>query len=151
MEHSRELIEAFISATTFTVLEMARVEVFVRDSSPAPASEAGAGTCAMIRLLSPRGDSLLSLVMPEPTAAALTQRLLPDTPADPELIRDCVGEFANVIAGQAKTLLVGTPSHFDLTTPTFQTGVPAAYNSGRWRIQFDSEAGSFAVYLDSPM
>ena len=45
---------------------------------------------------------------------------------DDELIRDCMGELANVIAGQAKTLLAETPYQLLLGTPTILLGRPAS-------------------------
>ena len=39
---------------------------------------------------------------------------------------DAAGEFANVIAGQAKTMLKGTVYHFNLSTPQPASAAPAA-------------------------
>ena len=36
---------------------------------------------------------------------------------DENLVRDCVGEIANVIAGQAKALLAGGPYHLTFSVP----------------------------------
>jgi chemotaxis protein CheX len=39
-----------------------------------------------------------------------------------DLVWDCVAEIANVIAGQAKALLAGTPHHFSFSLPRVVTG-----------------------------
>jgi CheY-specific phosphatase CheX len=60
--------------------------------------------------IKPATEGLLVLSFPDRTAAAITERVLADAKEeiDETLVRDCVGEIANVIAGQAKTLLAGT-------------------------------------------
>jgi CheY-specific phosphatase CheX len=63
----------------------------------------------------------LSLVLPRETAARLASRYLPPgTAIATELIDDVAGEFANVIAGQAKTMLKGSVYHFFLSTPVVE-------------------------------
>jgi CheY-specific phosphatase CheX len=60
----------------------------------------------------------LALVLASDTAANLAARYLPTgTALSSEIIDDVAGEFANVIAGQAKTILKGTPYRFHLSTP----------------------------------
>jgi CheY-specific phosphatase CheX len=58
------------------------------------------------------------------TAAALARRMLSETLPNPDdaLIRDCVGEIANVAAGQAKALLHGTPSALSFGIPRIAIG-----------------------------
>ena len=61
------------------------------------------------------------LLLSTRTAEQLAARYLgPDIDLSPELIDDLAGEMANVIAGQAKTMLKGTPYHFHMTTPTIR-------------------------------
>jgi CheY-specific phosphatase CheX len=63
----------------------------------------------------------LSLVLSAQAATNLAARYLPaGTSLMPEMIDDVVGEFANVIAGQTKTLLKGTRHHFLLSTPVVE-------------------------------
>jgi CheY-specific phosphatase CheX len=70
-------------------------------------------------------------------------------PVAEDMVRDCMGEVANVVAGHAKALLVGRPSHFTLSTPTVRSGGPVAGNGG-WVIRFESDAGAFGAHLLPP-
>ncbi len=61
----------------------------------------------------------LSVITSAEAAANLTERYLPgEATITDEIVNDMVGEIANVIAGQAKTILKSTRHHFMLTTPT---------------------------------
>jgi CheY-specific phosphatase CheX len=94
----------------------------------------------------------LVLSCPTAVAAELARRVLGDASAtlDAAMIRDCVGEIANVIAGQAKTRLYGTPHHFNLTPPTFGGEIPPSANAERWVLSFSSDVGEFAVHVRLP-
>ena len=67
---------------------------------------------------------VLVLSFPAQTAAALAGRVLAEVAQAPDddLVRDCMGELANVIAGQAKTLLAETPYQLLLATPSILSG-----------------------------
>jgi CheY-specific phosphatase CheX len=70
------------------------------------------------------------------------------------LIRDCLGEVANILAGQAKTLLLGTRYHFTLSTPQVMDGVhEGALPEGTTglAVAFDSEVGEFAMEVWVPL
>jgi CheY-specific phosphatase CheX len=61
---------------------------------------------------------MMTLILCPATAGQLAVRYLPEgTFLTEDLIDDVAGEFANVIAGQAKTILKGTPYHFSMSTP----------------------------------
>jgi CheY-specific phosphatase CheX len=83
------------------------------------------------------------------TARALAEHVLASVTGNvsTEMIHDCVGEVANVVAGQAKAMLVGSPAHFTLSTPTVQVGDAARSIGQRRVIEFDSNVGGFAVQL----
>ena len=66
--------------------------------------------------------------------------LVIDEPDD-AMVRDCAAELLNVTAGQAKTLLYGTPHHFTFATPT-ALPVGAAGGAG---VGYDSECGAFSL------
>ncbi|HEY2787441.1 MAG TPA: chemotaxis protein CheX [Fimbriiglobus sp.] len=91
----------------------------------------------------------LRLEFPRPVLATLAVRFLPkELPLSPEILDDTAGEFSNVIAGQAKTMLKGTPYHFLLSTPRVGTDVPV---SGEWLVlPFEIGAGAFAVLVQLP-
>ena len=151
MDTAGELVEAFSSAVPFALREMAGVEAVVRDARPATRTDSSDELSAVIRLTTATGVGWLTLNLPEPTAKELARRVLKETTdqVSAEMIRDCVGEVANVVAGQAKALLVGRPEHFTLSTPTVWASGPTDA-SGGWLIRFDSDAGPFAVHLFSP-
>jgi CheY-specific phosphatase CheX len=151
VDDPHELVEAFAAGVPLALREMAGVEAVVRVARPAAAADTIAGLSATIRLTAAGGEGRLILAFPEPTAAELARRILAGTVDEPaaDMIGDCMGEVANVVAGQAKALLVGSPAHFTLSTPTVSTGLVAAAD-GLWAIRFDSEAGEFTAYVCLP-
>jgi len=144
---ANELVDAFAAAVPFALAEMAGIDAFVRDIRPDIGGEAS-GLAAAIRLTSPSGDGRFVLCLSPAAAAALATRVLAGAVDDPPnaMVRDCLGEVANVAAGQAKTMLVGTPSHFDLSPPSVTDEIPGAGNP-RSVIEFDSEIGIFAAHV----
>jgi CheY-specific phosphatase CheX len=147
-----ELVEAVATAVPFSLREMAAVEAVVRGTRPATEADQTADVSAVVQLSASGCRWRLVMSFPKQTAAALAQRILAGTvdevPAD--MVGDCMGEVANVVAGQAKGLLVGSPSHFTLSTPSVRTGGPVEVASGLWVIQFDSDVGEFTVHLGPP-
>jgi chemotaxis protein CheX len=77
--------------------------------------------------------------------AGVTEELTED------IVRDCLGEIANVVAGQAKALLAGTPYHFTFSTPTVVAGGGheggATPGGGYLVVLFGSDVGDFALQL----
>lgn len=108
-----QLLEPFIAATTTALGEMAGVEVFVSSVAQGDAPDLPTDVAAIIELTGAT-NGLLVFSLPQGTAAALARRVLKDISEEPDdsLIRDCVGEIGNVIAGQAKALLADGPRHF---------------------------------------
>lgn len=111
-----EVTAAFRLAAITALQELVQVEVL--DESASAESDPGPVVIATIELLhEPPGKFLL--VLSPSVAATLATRYLPaGTDINAEIVDDVAGEFANVIAGQAKTMLKGTPYHFKQTTPT---------------------------------
>jgi CheY-specific phosphatase CheX len=69
---------------------------------------------------------------------------------DPAMVADCMGEIANIIAGQAKALLHGTPNHFVFSTPTVTLGEQKMVFKDKMTslvIAFECEQGPFALQL----
>lgn len=113
-----EVHTAFSSAVITTLQELVQVEAFCDDAThETPSTINGPVVIATIHLLRDSPGSM-SLVLTTDTAAKLASRFLPaGVVLTPEIIDDVAGEFANVIAGQAKTMLKGTPHHFNLSMP----------------------------------
>jgi CheY-specific phosphatase CheX len=144
-----ELIDALGTAVPFALREMAGIEAVVRDTGPESPADGSAGVSAQIRLTTAAGGAWrLVMSFPPALAALLAGRILAGTGAAgaADMVRDCAGEVANVVAGQAKALLVGSPYHFTLSVPTVAAGPPASAPGG-WVIRFDSDAGPFTAHL----
>lgn len=103
---------------------------------------------AALPVTNPAGIGAIVLALPDATAQALARRVLAEAAVEPDagVVCDCAGEIINVICGQAKTLLAGTPYHFDLGTP--RVGRTTA--SGGYVLAFDSGAGPFALHIQLP-
>ena len=149
-ELRRDLLEPFIAATSAALGEMAGIEVIARAVHRHSASP-GVGDISVAVELTSGTSRLLVLRFPERTAAAIAGRVLAGAvqTLDQSLIRDCVGEVANVIAGQAKALLAGGRHRFDFS-------IPRVVAADQWRppqgldclaIACGSELGDFEVQL----
>ncbi|MCI0457936.1 MAG: chemotaxis protein CheX [Gemmataceae bacterium] len=142
------LVEPFSSAVSLTLSEMTGTEVAVRGVSRGPLpAELGDVTAVLELFGAPEGPLVLSF--PARTASALAGRALAEVTSSPdeEMIRDCIGEFGNIVAGQAKALLFGTPHAFTFTTPTVTAGPLPAAPPGRQflMIAFVSDSGEFTL------
>jgi chemotaxis protein CheX len=143
-----EILAPFIEAVATTLREMAGVDVVVRDSFRADGDQGLADVSAVLRLIAGT-EGRLVLSFPRGTATALAGRVLADAGGEltEEMIRDCVAELLNVVAGQAKALLFGTARHFTLATPTILTDV-LLDTGGRFVVRFDSDVGEFNLHLN---
>ena len=145
------LLEPFITATCVALGEMASTEVVVRAVYQKTVPHALGDIAAVLELLSAR-EGFLVLSFPERTAAALAGRILAGVAeeVDADLIRDCVGEIANVVAGQAKALLAGTPYRFAFSLPKVVVGGPEfrpKQGQDCLVVAFNSDLGEFAMQL----
>jgi chemotaxis protein CheX len=146
------LLEPFIAATRATLAEMAGTEVVVRTAARTDQSQALGDVSAVVRLTSAT-EGYLVLGFPQRTAAALTERILTGVlkEIDEDLICDCVGEIANVVAGQAKSLLAGTPYHFSFSLPRVVVGCPPELGTHPNReclvVAFGTDLGEIALQL----
>jgi chemotaxis protein CheX len=145
------LLEPFIEATRTTLAEMAGVEPAVAAVYQATRDHPPGDIAAMVALTSPALRTLV-IAYPERTAAALAKRIMTvgAVDVDDSLIRDCVGEIANVVAGQAKALLAATPYRFVFALPKVVAGAGALEDEADVDclvIAFDSACGRFALRL----
>ncbi len=116
-----EVAEAFTLAVITTLHELVQIDVLTNFPTHQGAWRIdGPVVVATIPLVrNPTGS--MSLVLASETAANLASRYIPaGTALTSEIIDDVVGEFANVIAGLAKTMLKGTPYHFNLSIPVVE-------------------------------
>jgi CheY-specific phosphatase CheX len=114
-----QLLDPFVVAVETALREVARTDAAVSLTYQVRSRRHGDEVVAMLDLASATVGRL-ALGVAATTAAVLAQRMLSETMPNPddELIRDCLGEIANVTAGQAKALLHGTPYAFTFGTPT---------------------------------
>jgi chemotaxis protein CheX len=145
-------LESFIAATTVALAEMAGTEVAVQGVYRATLDRPSGDITVALRLRMAT-EGMLVLNFPARTAAALAGRVLAEVQEamNESLIRDCVGEIANVIAGQAKTLLAGTPHQMTFSLPQVVVGGRPEFGTepgyGCTVVAFRSDAGDFTMRL----
>jgi CheY-specific phosphatase CheX len=147
-----DVSEAFQSAAITALQELTQIEAFP-DLSAAECMS-GEVVLAAIRLLRPVPGTM-TLVLTAETASQLAARYLPQgTQLSDEMIDDVAGEFANVIAGQAKTILKGTSYHFTMTPPKVAREAESSRLTGTLpgvlATSLASELGRVVVLVDLP-
>jgi chemotaxis protein CheX len=149
--HRDDLLGPFITATCTALSEMAGAEAVVR-AVYQQAPQHTLGDIAAVVGLTSATERFLVLSFPQRTAAALAGRILAGAAqeVDEDLIKDCVGEIANVVAGQAKAMLAGGPYQFAFSIPQVvgdasqclpQQGLDCLV------VDFSSDHGEFALQL----
>lgn len=152
--HSRsEIVNAFSDAIVTALRELVNVEAHVEQRHGSKESELpGPTVSARIRLLRETPGEM-NLVLSVDAATRLAMLYLPTgTQLADDLIDDVAGEFANVIAGQAKTILKGTPYHYTISTPVVQrepVDVPKLVDNAhaRCEISIRSEVGAAVAII----
>jgi chemotaxis protein CheX len=151
-ELREQLLEPFISAANLTLTELAHTELAVR-SVYRMLLPRTLGDVSAVLGLTLQGGEMLVLSFPAATAAALAGQVLAEIKQEPddELVMDCMGELANVIAGQAKTLLAETRYQLTLATPVLLSG-PGLEVGSRPGVEslvivFGSDCGDFALQV----
>lgn len=145
------LLAPFIAATQTALGEMAGTEVAVRAMYRSTRIDAPADIRVALKLAS-ASTQLMILAFPEATATSLAWRMLAGTndAIDDPLIRDCAGETANVIAGQAKALLAETPRRFTFSVPEIVADtdrLEAPSGMAFLVVTFTTELGPFTLVL----
>jgi chemotaxis protein CheX len=146
------LLEPFISAVCVTLREMAGTEVVARSVHETALNNSLTDISAAVHLTSTT-DGFLVVSFPERSAYAVARRVLDGvtTELDESMIRDCVGEIANVVAGQAKALLAETPFHFVFSMPKVVVGPDPELQPKQglecFVVTLTSDVGEFAVQL----
>ncbi len=147
-----EVLEAFTAATLTAFEELTRTPLAPGEPDgdwTGPPADWVVAEIALLRTVEGR----LWLAFPRPVLETLAGRFLAHEPQpSPDLVEDAAGEFANVIAGQTKTMLQGTPYHFNISTP--QIGpwrATPADEDIRLALPFDSDTGRFVVAISLPL
>lgn len=147
-----EVAAVFSAAATTALQEMTSLDSYV--TSLQPATIPGPFVSASLQLLRPIPGKLTLILRVESAKELANRYLPPGTLITEELVDDVAGEFANVIAGQAKTILKGTPYHFSLSTPEVthtELCVTAPDTAERiLAVELDSEIGPMLLRIDLP-
>jgi chemotaxis protein CheX len=145
-------LESFITATTVALAEMASTEVAVREVHRGTLDDSLGDISAVVAITSV-SEATLVLSFPRATAAAIAERVLADVQDErnDSLVGDCIGEIANVIAGQAKTMLAGTPHQLTFSLPRVVIGnLPESRTEPSQRcliVALGSDLGDFTLRL----
>lgn len=112
-----EVVEAFTSAAITALQELTQFESFSEEVPAVAAVDMADVVSATVQLVRQIPGKMV-LVLTAESASRLAARYLPkETLLTEEIVDDVAGEIANVIAGQAKTILKGTSYHFTMSTP----------------------------------
>jgi CheY-specific phosphatase CheX len=142
-----DLQEPFVTAVRLTLGEMAAdyidVRAAERHSGPRTLGDINAAVELRTGL-----EATLVLSFSQQTATAIARQIMKDSAHEitAALAADCMGEIANIVAGQAKTILAEGPNHFVFSTPVISSEV-ATRDAETLAIQFDSTLGDFALQL----
>jgi chemotaxis protein CheX len=144
-----DLIEPIVEAIALTLTEMAETEVVALGSFHRKDSALLGDISSLVRMAGT--DRTLVLSFPTETGKALAARILTraEMKSDDDLMRDCLGEVTNVVAGQVKALLSGSAYKFSLTTPQVVSGPShgRALGADNLALIFGCDLGQFAVQL----
>ena len=122
----RDALAPFVVAAQAALADWAGLDSFPCGDGTMTATAFSEGHLSATLPLRRTPPGVLAVALPRAFAAGFAERVLAES-GDPALVADLVGELANVIAGHAKALLVGTPGHFDLGTPRLGAPEPGSY------------------------
>jgi chemotaxis protein CheX len=151
-EPEGDLAALFIEAVAGSIGEMTHIEPVIREVYRTEFDKTLGDVLAIVGSL-PGSPDCLVLSLPMKTARAMTERVLTDVrePIDDRMVFDCIGELANVLAGQAKSLLANSPYPFSFSLPKVtlasDSQVLARLGCKCLRIIFDSEVGEFGLQV----
>jgi chemotaxis protein CheX len=146
------LLEPFTQAACAALGEMAGTELAAGAVYESAVDRPLGNIAAAVELQSATNGWMI-LSFPQATAAALARRILAEVPqeVDDTLIQDCMGEIANVVAGQAKAMLAGTAYQFTFSLPRTAAAAGGKPLPGQGLqclvVSFGSDLGEFAMQL----
>ena len=152
---SPDVLAAFTAAGLTALLELIQVEGVVDSDLSDVLAQLPGGAC--YRQCGAKREVLgtMFLVLPKQVASQIASRYLPPgTMLSDALIDDVAGEFANVITGQAKTILKGTPYHFAMSMPQVSRSAAAPSlnftEPSTVMISISSELGPLMLHVNLP-
>jgi chemotaxis protein CheX len=147
-----DLATLFIEAVTGSIGEMTHIEPVIRKVDRTEFDKTLGDVWALVGDL-PRSPGCLALSLPMKTARGMAERVFAGVrePIDDGMVLDCIGELANILAGQVKSLLANSPYHFSISLPkvmlTHDLQVQDRLGRSCLRMTFDSEVGEFALQI----
>jgi len=150
-ETRSQLLDPILAAVCTTLGEMAGVTPIVRNLYRQPDPQPWGDWVARLPIQSgPPGA--LHVCFPYRTAKTLAERIMTNVAQqiDDSLVRDCMGEIANVVGGQAKALLAESPYPWQFVMPpTVIEAERVCHQAGAsaWVILLACEAGDLAIQL----
>ena len=147
-----QFVDPFVEATRVSMSDWATTDVVVQEVYEKTFDKPYGDISALLELTSGPEEALV-LGFPQRTGAGLAKRVFAGVleNLDTAIIHDCLGEFGNVIAGQAKALLAGTPYHFIFSTPSVVAGtgpeIDRLVGKRCLVIVFACDLGDFALQL----
>ncbi|MFO0865167.1 MAG: chemotaxis protein CheX [Gemmataceae bacterium] len=153
-ETELHLAESFATAGAQALREMAHTEPVVRRTFR-QAIDRWLGDVAAEIMTEGKTFDAIAFGATDATALALTRRVLGNAnrTLDAGIIEDCMGELANVIAGQAKALLAQSTHRFTFATPHVMRFGTKENRSGRRDVMVASlftDCGPVAVQWRPP-
>lgn len=147
-----KLLMPFNASTVTTFEEMASLKIRLRAIYQKRNHKIFGDISAVIGLVS-ETEGAMVISFPQATADQIARRVLMGVADDvsEDMLRDCIGEIANVIAGRARGTLVDAQYKFGISTPTVisgaghqirhMPGAPCLVSA------FSSDAGEFALQV----
>lgn len=151
-EIRNNLLGPFTDCSISTLREMAGTEIVVKSVYQKTGYKMFGDISAVIGLIAQAEGSMV-ISFPKDTAVAIIKRVLASFDNDPseDIIRDCIGEIANVIAGQVRGALANSPYAFGISTPTIVSGYhhEIRHKAGMpcLVVAFGSDVGDFAMQV----
>ncbi|HZZ77344.1 MAG TPA: chemotaxis protein CheX [Gemmataceae bacterium] len=147
-EMRRQLADPLSAAVCQAIRQMTGMEATLQ-SVHRREQPAALGDIVVSLELTSAVPGLLVMNFSTATAQAFARQVFAEVHEEPTptLVQDCMGEIANVVAGQAKALLHGTPYHFSFSPPLVQPAQAAKFpeSMSSLVLAFDSDVGGCAL------
>ncbi len=149
---STELLQPFVAATIEAMETMAGIETSLASLGRKHDYRMPGDISGLIDLFGGT-ERLMAVSFPMETARGMAAKVLGEIVDEPglEMIFDCVGELASIVAGQVKGRFVHTDFEFDISIPSIVFGKSHEihYRSElpSYTMEFESDVGAFVLQL----
>ncbi len=149
----KEYLKPFVAGVTTTLSMMAGLEPTIKEISIVTSDTFSGDVSAVMGVTGKAGEGFVGISFFTPLASVVVSKVLgmEDIELEPSDINDGVGELINMIAGSAKSSLLGTEYEFQIALPSVITGsgheVGYPKNAECWRADFEVEGGAFYLHV----